>query len=198
MYACMLGRFSHVQLFSTSWTVPTRLPCPRDSPDKNTGVGCHSLLQKIFPTQGLNPHLLCLLHWQVGSLPLAAPGKTVILIIPSVILELLFLEDKRSVHFFKNNWAVRYQDSLGFFMLLFGHWVLSNALQPMDCSMPGFSVLHYLSEFAQTRDHLVSDAIQPFHVILCLTLLLLPSIFPSIRIFFSKSALYIKWPKYCN
>ena len=30
---------------------------------KNTGVGCHSLLQGIFPTQGSNPHLLCLLHW---------------------------------------------------------------------------------------------------------------------------------------
>ena len=34
-----------------------------------------ALLQGFFPTQGLNPHLLCLLHWQVGSLPLAPPGK---------------------------------------------------------------------------------------------------------------------------
>ena len=32
-------------------------------------------LQGIFPTQGFNPHLLCLLHWQAGSLPLAPPGK---------------------------------------------------------------------------------------------------------------------------
>ena len=39
-----------------------------DSPGKNTGMGCHFLLQGIFPTQGLNPHLL-------GSLPLASPGK---------------------------------------------------------------------------------------------------------------------------
>ena len=39
-----------------------------DSPGKNTGVGCHSLFQGIFPTQGLNPHLLCLLHWLMGSL----------------------------------------------------------------------------------------------------------------------------------
>ena len=46
-----------------------------DSPGKNTGVGCHALLQGIFLTQGLNPHLLCLLHWQVGSLPLVPPGK---------------------------------------------------------------------------------------------------------------------------
>ena len=44
------------------------------SPGKNTGVGCHALLQGIFPTQGANPCLLCLLHWQVGSLPLAPPG----------------------------------------------------------------------------------------------------------------------------
>ena len=38
---------------------PTKLLSPWDSPGKNTGVGCHSLLQGIFPTQGLN---LCLLH----------------------------------------------------------------------------------------------------------------------------------------
>ena len=44
-------------------------------PGKHTGVGCHALLQGIFPTQGLNLHLLCLLHWQVSSLPLAPSGK---------------------------------------------------------------------------------------------------------------------------
>ena len=43
---------------------PTRLFCPRDYPGKNTGVGCHLLLQGIFLIQGSNPHLLCLLHWQ--------------------------------------------------------------------------------------------------------------------------------------
>ena len=40
-----------------------------DSPSKKTGVGCHFLLQGIFPTQGLNPALLHLPHWQAGSLP---------------------------------------------------------------------------------------------------------------------------------
>ena len=44
----------------------------------NTGVGCHFLLQGIFPTQGLNPCFLCLLHWQVDSLPLAPPGNPLI------------------------------------------------------------------------------------------------------------------------
>ena len=38
-------------------------------------MGCHALLQGIFPTQGLKLHLLCLLHWQAGSLLLARPGK---------------------------------------------------------------------------------------------------------------------------
>ena len=44
----------------------TMLLCPWDSPGKNTGVGCHALLQQIFPTQGPNLGLLRLLHWQVG------------------------------------------------------------------------------------------------------------------------------------
>ena len=44
-------------------------------PSKNIGVGCHFLLQGIFPAQGSNPHFLHLLHWQVDSLPLPPPGK---------------------------------------------------------------------------------------------------------------------------
>ena len=46
-------------------------------PGKNTGMGCHFLLQGIFPTQESNPCLLCLLHWQVDSLPLVPPGKPI-------------------------------------------------------------------------------------------------------------------------
>ena len=86
---------------------PTRLRRPWDSPGKNTGVGCHILLQctkvesesevaQMYPTlsdpmecslpgssvqgifwhliQGSNPQLLCLLHWQAGSLPLEPPA----------------------------------------------------------------------------------------------------------------------------
>jgi len=52
-----------------------RFLCPWDSPGKNTGVDCHFLLQGMFLTQGLNPRLRHLLHWQAGSLPLAPPGK---------------------------------------------------------------------------------------------------------------------------
>ena len=45
-------------------------------PGKNTGVGRHFLVQGIFSTHGLNPHLLHLLHWQADSLPLGPPRKT--------------------------------------------------------------------------------------------------------------------------
>ena len=61
---------------------PARLPHPWGSPGKNTEVGCYALLQGIFPTQGSNPHLLgllCLLHWQAGSLPVVLPGKPIYL-----------------------------------------------------------------------------------------------------------------------
>ena len=51
---------------------PTRLLCPWDFSDKNTGVGCRSLLQGIFSTPRSNPYLL---HWQVDSLPLSHLGS---------------------------------------------------------------------------------------------------------------------------
>ena len=73
---CMLSCFSHFQLFATLWTVPHQTPLsPWDLTGKNTGVGCHSLLQAIFPTQGLNSCLLRFLRWQAGSLPLVPPEK---------------------------------------------------------------------------------------------------------------------------
>ena len=65
---------------------------------------------------------------------------------------------------------------------------------PMDCSTLGVPVHYQLLELAQTHVHRVGDAIQPSHP--CLPLLLLPSIFPSIRVFSSESVLLIRWPKY--
>ena len=54
--AWVLSHSSHVQLFATSWTGWN--PPGWDSLGKNTGVGCHALLQGIFPTQGSNPSLI--------------------------------------------------------------------------------------------------------------------------------------------
>ena len=55
--------FSHVWLFVTPWNVAYYVPSPWNFPDLNTGMGYHFLLQGIFPTQGSNSHLLCLMHW---------------------------------------------------------------------------------------------------------------------------------------
>ena len=76
----VLSRFSRARLFVTLWTVTRQAPLSVGSPGKNTGAGCHALLQGIFPTQGLNQSLLCALHWQAGSLPLAPPGKPTVVI----------------------------------------------------------------------------------------------------------------------
>ena len=65
----------------------------------------------------------------------------------------------------------------------------------MDFSTPGFPVHHQLPESAQTHVHCIGDAIQPSHP-LYHPLLLLPSIFPSIRDFSKESVLRIRWPKY--
>ena len=63
---------------------------------------------------------------------------------------------------------------------------------PMDCSMPGLPVHHPLPEFTQTHVHWVGDATQPSHPVV--PFYLLPSIFPSIRVFSNESVLHIRWP----
>ena len=73
MCVCML---SHVWLFVTSQNVAHQaLLSMGFSTQGYTGVGCHILLWRIFPTQGLNPGLLHLLHWHADSLPLSHLGK---------------------------------------------------------------------------------------------------------------------------
>ena len=64
---------------------------------------------------------------------------------------------------------------------------------PMDCNMPGYPVHHRLMELAQT--HFLELVMPSNHLILSHPLLLLPSIFPSIRVFSSETVLHIMWPK---
>ena len=64
----------------------------------------------------------------------------------------------------------------------------------MDCSTPGLPVHHQLPEFTQTHVHWVGDATQPSHPLS--SLVLPPSIFPSIRVFLNESVLCMRWPKY--
>ena len=65
---------------------------------------------------------------------------------------------------------------------------------PMDCSMPGFSVHHQHPELVQLMS--IESVMQSNHLILCHPLLLLPSIFSSIRVFWNEPILCIRWPKY--
>ena len=58
--------------FATPWTIACQASLCTGFAGRDTGVGCHFLLQGIFPTQGLNLHLL---HCQVGSLPLSHQGS---------------------------------------------------------------------------------------------------------------------------
>ena len=62
-------------------------------------MGCHALLQGIFPTQGLNPSIFCLLHWQADSLPLAPPGKP---LPPSRGHKILLLQSLKNSEFSNN------------------------------------------------------------------------------------------------
>ena len=71
---------------------------------------------------------------------------------------------------------------------------MSDSLQSMDCSMAVIPFHHQLPEFTQTHVHWVGDAI--YHLILYRSLLRLPSIFLSIRVFSNKSVLHIRLPKY--
>ena len=67
---------------------------------------------------------------------------------------------------------------------------------PMDCSTPGFPVHHQLQSLLKLMS--IESVMPSNHLILCLPLLLLPSIFSSIRVFSSESALHIRWPKDCS
>ena len=127
---------------------PTRLLSPWDSPGKNTGVGCHFLLQGIFPTQGLNPSLLHLLLWQTGSLPLAPPQ--------------------------------------------FSHLVMSDSATPWTAACQ--ASLSITNSWSLPK--LMSiESVPSNYLILYHPLLLLPSIFPSNRVFSNESAFCIRWPK---
>ena len=75
----LLLLFSH-SVMSNSWRphvlcVACQPPLLWNSPGRNTGVGCHFLLQGIFQNWGWNPQFLCLLCWQVDSLQLSHLGS---------------------------------------------------------------------------------------------------------------------------
>ena len=141
------------------WSVPTRLLCPWDSPGKNTGVGCHFLLQGIFLTQESNPGLL---HCRQMIYQLSCEGSPNMSSVPIAVVQAL------------------------------SHvWLLAT---------PGTAALQASLSFiiSQSLRKLMSiESVMPSNqLVLCCPLLLLPSIFPSIRVFSNELALCIRWPKY--
>ena len=138
-----------------------RFLCPWDFPGKNTEAGCHFLIQRIFPTQRSNPHLLCLLHWQEDSLPPRnLPGSVGI----KMVQPGPFSPGKCSLS-----------------PVQFSHSVMSNSLQPHGLqhtrprpSPHSRSLLKLMS---------IESVMTSNHLILCHPLLLPPSIFPSISLF---------------
>ena len=125
---------------------PARLLCPWDSPGKNTGVGCHFLLQGIFPTQGSNPYLFCLLHWQMGSLPLVPPSGSSTMSFCSLI-----------VHFFFYCWIIFHSMDIPWLVYPFTYWRASWLL-------PGFS--RYFLDCFQSWNK-IKERILPLGGLLC-------------------------------
>ena len=78
MHACMLRCFSHVQLLVTLWTVARQAPLSMGFSRQEYWSGLPCPPPGHLPTQRSNSHLLCLLHWQAGSLPLVPPGSEVL------------------------------------------------------------------------------------------------------------------------
>ena len=122
---------------------PTRLPCPWDSPGKNTGVGHHFLLQCMkVKSESAVPQLYPTLS---DPMDCSLPGSSVHGIFQARVLK----------------WG-----AIAFSSLYQIRSVSQSCLtlcNPMNCSKPGLHVHHQLPEFTETHVHRVSDAIQPSH-----------------------------------
>ena len=76
----------------------------------------------------------------------------------------------------------------------FSQFTCIRLCDPMDCSTPGFPVNHQLQSLLKLMS--IESVMPSNNLIFCHSLLLLPSIFPSIRVFSNESVLHIRWPKY--
>ena len=81
-------------------------------------------------------------------------------------------------------------------LVQFSRSVMSDSLRLMDCSTPGLPVHHQLLSVLKLMS--IESVMPSNHLTLCRPLLLLPSVFPSIRVFSNESVLLIRWPKYLS
>ena len=115
---------------ATPRTVASQAPPPMGFSRQEYWMCHYALLQGIFPTQGSNPGLLCLLHWQAGSLPLAPPRKPKTNM--KVKVKLLSL-----VWLFATSWPVAYQAPQSMEFSRQEYWSGLPFLSPGDFPDPG-------------------------------------------------------------
>ena len=134
--------------------LPTRLPCPWDYPGKNTGVGCHFLLQCIKVKSESEVAQSCLTLSDLIDCSL--PGSSAVGFSRQEYWSRLPLPSPNLLlhkHYFK----------IQFGSVVQTHLTLWDS---MDCSTPGFPVHHQLPNLAQTHVHRVGNVIQPSHPLL--------------------------------
>ena len=163
---------SHILLFETLWTVAHQTPLSMEFSRQEYWNRLPFSSSGDLPYPGLKPGSSAL---QADSLPSEPPGKS--------------------------NLNIAYE--LWVIMMCQCRFICCSITKcltlcdPVDCSMPGFPVLHHPPEFAQSHVQRVSDASNHLSSVTpCHPLLLLPSVFPSIRLFSNELALCIRWPKY--
>ena len=190
---------NEITSFVCEWTHGIYIPW--NSPGQNTGVGSLSLLQEIFPTQGLNPGLL---HCRQILYQLSHKGS------PRILEWVACPFSRESSQ--PRNWTEVSCIAGGFFT----NWPMTEAIPLQHCKAT-ISLVQLLSRIllfvtlwtaarqaslsitnSQSLLKLMSiKLVMPSnHLILCHPLLLLPSVFPSIRVFPKESVLCIRWPKY--
>ena len=185
---CAKSLQSCLTLWDSMDCVPVRILCPWDSPGKDTGGECHALLQGIFLTQGLNPHLLRLLHWRRILYPWANREATpcpsasgLIFGFPShlghhralskvpCLIQLIFFSN-----LFHTQCSVQFSHSV--FWLFATPWTIAHEASLSITNSQ--SLLKLMS---------IESVMPSNHLILCHPLLLPPSIFLSIRVFSKES-----------
>ena len=175
-----------IQLCLTLWPSglqPTRFLCLWDFPGKDTGVVFHFLLQGIFPTQGLN---LGLLYCRQILHRLSYQG--LILACYSFNLKNLLIESLKYVH--RQSYVTPWQQRLFSVQFSCVHLFATPWTAARQASL-SITNCRSLPKPMSVESVMLSN-----HLILCRPLLLLPSIFPSIRVFSNESALRIRWPKW--
>ena len=181
--ACMPSHFIRVWLCVTLGTVAHQASQSKGFFRQDYWSGLPCLLPDDLLNPGIKPGLLSLLHWQVGSLPLAPPGAKSGDKLIRYVNSKLEWNASVSLNFFRK-----------FSLVQFSRSFVSDFATSWTAACQ--ASLAITNSWSPSKPMSIESVMPSNHLILCHPLLLLPSIFPSIRVFSNESALCIKWPKY--